>query len=369
MGERIQVQRSFICSFVNCNATFNKSWKLDAHLCKHTGLKPFSCENCDKSFCTRYQLTRHGLSHSGEKPYTCQAAGCSEAFVTHASMKNHIARVHQHQEKHYKCDHVHCGMEFNKKNQLKTHQIKHTQLLPFQCIFEGCKREFAAPGQLKRHEKVHQGEPYTCHIPMRKYTKVSPTHATYPSQVLTEVLWMFHTFVSSHFSFPGYPCAVEDCPFQGKTWSEYQKHRKAVHRIKLQCDGCSKMFLEAWFLKQHQLRVHSGVPKRVFQCTDAGCEKTFTTHFKLENHVVSDHEGKMAFSCTHEGCGKRFAMQESLRRHRVVHDPERKKLQKVRPKKNKPLSQKMKLGPASTQAETSRLADQLHNTSLGYSTS
>nr|XP_046211608.1 general transcription factor IIIA, b isoform X2 [Oncorhynchus gorbuscha] len=279
--------------------------------------KPFSCENCDKSFCTRYQLTRHGLSHSGEKPYTCQSAGCSEAFVTHASMKNHMARVHQHQEKHYKCDHVHCGMEFKKKNQLKTHKITHTQLLPFQCIFEGCKREFAAPGQLKRHEKVHQG----------------------------------------------YPCAVEDCPFQGKTWSEYQKHRKAVHRIKLQCDGCSRMFLGVWFLKQHQLRIHSGAPKRVFQCSVAGCEKTFTTHFNLESHVVSDHEGKLAFSCTHEGCGKHFAMQESLRRHRVAHDPERRKLQKVCPKKNKPL------GPASTQAETSRLADQLHNTSLGYSTS
>ncbi|XP_014036981.1 general transcription factor IIIA, b [Salmo salar] len=323
MGERIQVHRSFICSFVNCNATFNKSWKLDAHLCKHTGLKPFSCENCDKSFCTRYQLTRHGLSHSGEKPYTCQAAGCSEAFVTYASMKNHMARVHQHQEKYYKCDHVHCGMEFNKKNQLKTHKIKHTQLLPFQCIFEGCKREFAAPGQLKRHEKVHQG----------------------------------------------YPCAVEDCPFQGKTWSEYQKHRKAVHRIELQCDSCSRMFLEAWFLKQHQLRVHSGAPKRVFQCSDAGCEKTFTTHFNLENHVVSDHEGKMAFSCTHEGCGKHFAMQESLRRHRVVHDPERKKLQKVHPKKRKPLLRKTELGTASTQVETSRLADQLHTASLGYSTS
>ncbi|CAB1349852.1 unnamed protein product [Coregonus sp. 'balchen'] len=311
MGERIQVQKSFICSFVNCNATFNKSWKLDAHLCKHTGLKPFSCENCDKSFCTRYQLTRHGLSHSGEKPYTCLAAGCSEAFVTHASMKNHMAR----------CDHVDCGMEFKKKNKLNIHKIIHTQLLPFQCNFEGCKREFAAPGQLKRHEKVHKG----------------------------------------------YPCAVEGCPFQGKTWSEYQKHRKAVHRVKLQCDSCSRMFLEAWFLKQHQLRVHSGAPKRVFQCSEAGCGKTFTTHFNLENHVVSDHEGKKPFSCTHAGCGKSFAMQESLRRHRVGHDPEKKKLQKVRPKKSKP-SRQTELATASTQAETSRLVDKLHNTSLGNST-
>lgn len=27
----------FICSFPDCNASYNKAWKLDAHLCKHTG--------------------------------------------------------------------------------------------------------------------------------------------------------------------------------------------------------------------------------------------------------------------------------------------------------------------------------------------
>lgn len=29
--------RPFICSFSDCEATFNKAWKLDAHLCGHTG--------------------------------------------------------------------------------------------------------------------------------------------------------------------------------------------------------------------------------------------------------------------------------------------------------------------------------------------
>ncbi|XP_041717203.1 general transcription factor IIIA, b [Coregonus clupeaformis] len=252
LGKGYKSKKSFICCFVNCEATFNKSWKLDAHLCKHSGLKPFSCENRDKRFCIRYQLTRHRLSHSGEKPAhqtqaepQCLAAGCSEAFATHVSMKTHMAHIHQHQEN------VGYGKDFKKNNQLKTHQTEH-----------GCKRECAGPGQLKHHEKVHQG----------------------------------------------YPCAVEGC-LQGEIWSAYQKQRKAVHRVKLQCDGCSRMFLEAWFL--HQLWVHSGAPKREFQCSKTGCGKTFTTHFNLENHVMSDHKGKKAFSCTHVGCGKSFAMQVS----------------------------------------------------------
>lgn len=29
--------RSFICSFPGCDAAFNKGWRLDAHLCRHTG--------------------------------------------------------------------------------------------------------------------------------------------------------------------------------------------------------------------------------------------------------------------------------------------------------------------------------------------
>lgn len=38
MGERLPGQRSFVCSFFDCKAEFSKSWKLEAHLCKHTGL-------------------------------------------------------------------------------------------------------------------------------------------------------------------------------------------------------------------------------------------------------------------------------------------------------------------------------------------
>uniref|UniRef100_A0A3B5AHL8 Transcription factor IIIA n=1 Tax=Stegastes partitus TaxID=144197 RepID=A0A3B5AHL8_9TELE len=267
MGKRLQSQTSYVCSFSDCEATFSKSWRLEAHLCKHTGLKPFSCENCDKSFCTRHQLTRHELSHSGEKPH-CLADGCSEAFVTNASLKNHMARVHQHQEKRYKCDHQGCSKDFNKKYQLKAHMCEHQQILPF---------EFPSRGKLKHHEKVHE-----------------------------------------------YPCEDEMCPFLGKTWTEYVNHRKE-HK-KVPCVACKRQFNNAWFLQQHELRVHSG-ERRMFLCPREGCDKKFTRRFHLESHVLVDHEGKKPISCAYAGCGKSFAMkQESLWRHGVVHDPARKKL-------------------------------------------
>ncbi|KAM4606020.1 general transcription factor IIIA, b [Polymixia lowei] len=316
MGERLQSQKSYICSFFDCKAKFSKLWKLEAHLCKHTGLRPFSCENCDKSFCTRYQLTRHQLNHSGDRPHKCLAEGCSEDFVTHSSMKNHMARLHQQQEKYYKCDHQGCGKDFTKKSQLNAHRCEHTQLLPFHCSFNGCTREFPSHGKMKCHEKVHQG----------------------------------------------YPCQEDNCPFQGKTWTEYQKHRKE-HRIKLQCDDCKKLFVDAWFLRQHRRRVHSGM-NRLFRCPKDGCDKTFTQHFNLESHVLGDHEGKKMFSCAHPGCGRSFTMKESLWRHGVVHDPAKEKLQKLRPRKNQPWRQAQQLKAAAASTEACRLATRLANTKL-----
>ncbi|KAF7213886.1 general transcription factor IIIA, b [Nothobranchius furzeri] len=286
MGERLHNQNTHVCTFSDCKAAFRKPWKLEAHLCKHTGLRPFSCENCDKSFCTHYQLTRHERKHSGEKPHKCPNDGCSETFVTSASMKNHMARVHLHQEKRYPCNHQGCEKDFKQKNQLKAHKCEHGDPFPFHCSFSGCVKDFPCQAQLKHHEKVHKG----------------------------------------------YPCDSEPCPFLANTWSEYQKHRKE-HEVKLPCGQCEKLFNCTWFLHLHHLRVHSG-EKRYFLCTREGCGKKFRRRLSLESHELGDHEGKKPFGCAYPGCGKTFAMKEILWRHGKVHDPAKKK--KRGPKKDWP---------------------------------
>ncbi|KAK5897886.1 hypothetical protein CgunFtcFv8_015350 [Champsocephalus gunnari] len=316
MGERLQSHKSLVCSFLDCKAVFTKSWRLDAHLCKHTGLKPFTCEECDKSFSARYQLSRHQRNHSGEKPHKCLADECSKGFGTYTSMKNHMARVHQHKDRLYRCDHKGCGKDFSKKNQLKAHLDEHLGYLPFPCTVSGCTREFLSLRKLKHHEKVHEG----------------------------------------------YPCENEACPFQGKTWTEYMKHRKE-HKVKVHCGECNKLFYNAWFKQQHELRVHSE-DKRMLSCNRNGCDKTFTRRFNLDSHVLGEHEGKKPFSCSHAGCGKIFAMNESLWRHGVVHDPAKRKLKRLRPKKNQPWHVSKRLKKAVHQAETTKLTAKLRNTTL-----
>ncbi|KAM4611339.1 general transcription factor IIIAa [Polymixia lowei] len=286
MDTKKEPHKRYICSHPGCQACYNKQWKLDAHMCKHTGLKPFACERCGKSFCTKYHLARHELSHGGVKSFRCTVDGCTDAFTTRSNLTRHISRGHNRERKKYACSFDGCDLAFQKNKQLKAHVCeRHAQLPPYRCAFRGCEMRFSFPSKLKRHEKVHRG----------------------------------------------YPCAEEGCAFTGKTWTEYLKHRKDAHRAVVRCDRCDKVFRDAWFLQQHQ-RVHSEV-RVVLKCPRDGCDRSFTTAFNLQSHINSFHEALKPFACPHEGCGKTFAMKQSLRRHSVVHDPERKKINKPRPKR------------------------------------
>ncbi|MEQ2207659.1 hypothetical protein XENOCAPTIV_016439 [Xenoophorus captivus] len=289
MATKTEPYKRFFCSFPDCSAVYNRQWKLDAHLCKHTGVWPHAChhEGCGKSFCTPYHLARHELSHSGVKPFRCSVEGCAEAFTTSTNLRRHVSRIHGREQKKYACKFHGCGLEFKKNKQLRAHMCEqHRQLPTYQCTHEGCQMRFSIPSKLKRHEKVHRG----------------------------------------------YPCVEEDCPFTGKTWTDLLKHRKEQHRVVLRCEHCSKEFKDSWFLHQHQ-RVHSDT-RIVYKCPREGCGRSYTTIFNLQSHISSFHENLRSFVCTYDGCGRAFAMKRSLQRHSVVHDPEGRKLKKSRPKRS-----------------------------------
>ncbi|XP_070327227.1 transcription factor IIIA [Odocoileus virginianus] len=277
----------FICSFPNCSASYNKAWKLDAHLCRHTGERPFVCdhEGCGKAFVRDYHLSRHALIHTGEKPFVCTASGCDQKFNTKSNLKKHFERKHENQQKQYACSFEGCKKTFRKHQQLKTHQCQHTNEPLFKCAHEGCGKHFASPSSLKRHGKVHEG--YTCQ---------------------------------------------KECPFVAKTWTELLKHMRETHKEDIRCGVCQKTFKRKEFLRQH-MRTHA--PSRdVCRCPRAGCGRTYTTAFNLQSHILSFHEEQRPFVCEHAGCGKTFAMKQSLSRHAVVHDPNMKKI-KVRPSRGK----------------------------------
>ncbi|XP_040835823.1 transcription factor IIIA [Ochotona curzoniae] len=286
--------RRFICSFPDCSASYNKAWKLDAHLCKHTGERPFVCdhEGCGKAFIRDYHLSRHALVHTGEKPFVCTESGCDQKFNTKSNLKKHLERKHENQQKQYVCTFEGCQKSFRKHQQLKTHQSQHTNEPPFRCPQEGCGKCFASPSRLKRHAKVHEG--YTCQ---------------------------------------------KGCSFVAKTWTELLKHMREAHKEEITCEVCQKTFKRRDYLKQH-MKIHA--PERaVCRCPREGCGRTYTTVFNLQSHILSFHEEMRPFVCEHEGCGKTFAMKQSLTRHAVVHDPDKRKLKVKRPREKRSLASRL----------------------------
>ncbi|XP_057699268.1 transcription factor IIIA-like [Corythoichthys intestinalis] len=280
--------KRYICSFTECLAAYNKQWKLDAHMCSHTGIKPHACpqDGCAKSFTSSYHLARHQLTHSGLRPFPCEVTGCGEAFTTNANRVRHVSRVHAEGEtKRYVCTVDVCDAVFKKHQQLKAHMSEsHTHVPAYACTHEGCDKRFSFPSRLKRHLKVHQG----------------------------------------------YPCNLSGCTFTGSTWTEYVKHRKEQHRRQAMCPECGKSFKDNWFLEQHR-RVHADT-RKVYRCPRDTCDRSFTTTFNLQSHLRTFHDERRPFSCDHPGCERTFAMKQSLQRHSVVHDPQRKKM--TRPKRS-----------------------------------
>ncbi|XP_073750418.1 transcription factor IIIA [Callorhinus ursinus] len=308
------LNRRFICSFPDCSANYNKAWKLDAHLCKHTGevtgrrpgrggawrpgpgthdavarQRPFVCdhEGCGKAFVRDYHLSRHILIHTGEKLFVCTASGCDQKFNTKSNLKKHFERKHENQQKQYVCTFEGCKKAFKKHQQLRIHQCQHTNEPLFKCAHEGCGKHFTSPSRLKRHSKVHKG--YMCQ---------------------------------------------KECSFVAKTWTELLKHVRETHKEDIKCEVCQKTFKRKDYLKQH-MKTHA--PERdVCRCPREGCGRTYTTVFNLQSHILSFHEERRPFTCEHPGCGKTFAMKQSLTRHAIVHDPDKKKMKlKVKPSREK----------------------------------
>ncbi|KAM7331584.1 LOW QUALITY PROTEIN: hypothetical protein ACRRTK_008292 [Alexandromys fortis] len=222
----------FICSFPDCGASYNKAWKLDAHLCKHTGERPFVCdyEGCGKAFIRDYHLSRHVLIHTGEKPFVCDDNGCNQKFSTKSNLKKHIERKHENPQKQYICSFEGCTKAFKKHQQLKTHQCQHTGEPLFRCPQEGCGKHFASPSRLKRHGKVHEEE---------------------------------------------VTCAVCQKTFKRKDYLKQHMKTHAPERDVYHClrEGCGRTYTTLFNLQSHILSFHE--EERPFVCEHAGCGKTF----------------------------------------------------------------------------------------------
>ena len=87
-------KKQHVCHYSKCGKIYEKTSHLRAHLCWHTGERPFHCTwlYCLKQFTRSDELKRHLRTHTGEKRFVCTE--CSKRFMRREHLSKHV-EIHQ----------------------------------------------------------------------------------------------------------------------------------------------------------------------------------------------------------------------------------------------------------------------------------
>ncbi|XP_047989085.1 gastrula zinc finger protein XlCGF57.1-like [Leguminivora glycinivorella] len=284
----------------------------------------YYCTSCNKKFKTIKALRNHTKQHEKEVP--SNACGqCKEAFTCAHDLRLHAA-VHL-KGPVWTCPNSECGKEYNNRTVFRRHVRRH--MLGKRHCCERCGKGFAEPHALRRHARVHSGQPpprdHACHLCDKRFTDGSLLTAhiarhtgelpcacpvcekRFPSARLLASHALVHSDLKPH--------ACHFCDRQFRHDSTLRTHlRTHTGEKPYVCSVCGKTFIQNSNLTLH-MRTHTG--ERPYSCSL--CSRRFTSGSSLKTHIRT-HTGEKPYSC--ELCGKRFARLD-VRAHLRLHAGER----------------------------------------------
>ena len=153
--------RKYPCHF--CPEFFVDKKMLSSHINNcHDSKKPFVCNICNKAFLSNSGLVCHNLATHEHTGFQCIYNGCSKEFTTRQYMMTHYKTVHL-KAKDYKCPT--CGVLFGQNSSLRHHiRAVHEGKHPYKCDHQDCTKSFTRADDLWRHiDTVHLAvKSYVC---------------------------------------------------------------------------------------------------------------------------------------------------------------------------------------------------------------
>ena len=100
-------------------------------------------------------IKKHQMIHTNEKNFECNE--CQKQFRLFSQLKVHQL-IHSN-ERQFVCDWSECGKQFKRKSSLIQHKrIVHLKEKRFECDYNDCGKKFFRKSNLNKHKRIHSGE-------------------------------------------------------------------------------------------------------------------------------------------------------------------------------------------------------------------